>query len=174
MRSVLAPLFIISFFAALPAWYLSTLEGWTVLDCVRLSPRTLLECHVFERRAFGSSSASYETLGAYAETSKQFVMGRHSAGHVVTLYQLVLQLPGGQQSVLRAPSPNQDVLQIAANLDAAARSDTAHFHAQIEPEPMFWLAAGLLLVFAGAGAWISYAGRPVSSSSLSVRSARSR
>lgn len=147
-----ATLFLVAFFAALPAWFLSTCEGWILIDCARTDESAALDCTVRERFAFSTRSATYPTSGAHI---KRLTL-RSRSGRSTT-YQLVLRTPAGEREVLRSRTGDAAIEQIAAELDAAARSRAARFHAELSPDPVFWLAVVLLGVFAGAGLFIAWA-----------------
>ncbi|XDD49434.1 hypothetical protein AB3N59_13630 [Leptospira sp. WS92.C1] len=150
IKRLIPILFLTLFFAALPAWFLSTLEGWIFVDCFRNKPEDILECKILERFAFSSRSAAYTTVNA--RSLKNYRQDRR--GRSVT-YQLMLLTPGGEVQVLRSSIGNADVDRIATNLNTAIGSNTMEFHAEMAPDPLFWMAFVLLIVFAGAGILIA-------------------
>lgn len=154
-RHLLGTLFVVAFFAALPAWFLSTLEGWIAIDCARAGEGAALDCTVRERFAFSSRSATYQVLGAREKSRAH----RDRRGRS-TSYQLVLVTPAGDRDVLRDHTGNAALLQVADDLDAAIRSRAAEFHAEVSPDTMFWIAVGVLAAFTGLGlllAWSRFA-----------------
>ncbi|MBW0433936.1 hypothetical protein HGB47_09930 [Leptospira yasudae] len=153
-----AILFITLFFAALPAWFLSTLEGWIYVDCFRSRSTASdfvasMECKISEQFAFSSRSTSYPTMDA--RSSKTVLQVRR--GKSVT-YQLVLVTPDGERKVLRSPIGKSDIDRIAIELKAALRLGSTEFHAAVDPEPLFWIGWFLLLLFAGVGALLALFG----------------
>lgn len=158
LQRLLATLFIVGFFAALPAWFLSTREGWVTLDCLREGEgegeTAALDCTVQERLAFSSRRATYRTHGVEIKRRTQ----RNRRGTTSTTYQLVLVTPAGPREVLRAPTDNTALPQAASELDVALRSHAAAFHSEIAPDTMFWLGLVLLVGFAGVGLFISWHG----------------
>lgn len=153
-----AVLFITLFFAALPAWFLSTLEGWISVDCSRNRSTSLhsaasMECDVSEKFAFSSRKVSYSTLDV--RSSKTVLKVRRGKSIV---YQLVLVTPDGERDVLRSPIGKSDIDRIAIELKAALRSGSTEFHATVDPEPLFWIGWFLLLLFSGVGALLSLFG----------------
>ncbi|MDV6237161.1 hypothetical protein CH379_016130 [Leptospira ellisii] len=145
--------FLILFFAALPAWFLSRLEGWITLDCVRDVSFVSLECSVEERFAFYSRNTSYTTLGARSVAAyRQDRRGRSVS------YQLVLATPSGEVSVLRSPTGDGRIGSVARDLNAAIASGSTRFSAEVSPDSSFWFASFLVFLFAGAGAWIALVG----------------
>lgn len=143
-------LFLTLFFGALPAWFLSTLEGWIFVDCFRAKSADMLECTISERFAFASRSLSYTTISA--RSLKSFQQGRHGTS---VSYQLILSTPSGEKNVLRSQSGNVEIDRIANDLNAALKSRTAEYHAKVNPESLFWMTVFLLIVFAGVGFFIS-------------------
>ncbi|MBM9577145.1 hypothetical protein JWG45_08255 [Leptospira sp. 201903070] len=143
-------LFLTLFFAALPAWFLSTLEGWISVDCVPKKSAHTLECTISERFAFTSRSVVYMARGA--RSLKNFQKSRK--GTNVT-YQLILLTPSGEESVLRSPIGNSIVDRIANDLNAALESRSGPYHAKINPDPLFWLTSFLLFLFASVGLLIA-------------------
>lgn len=154
LQRLLATLFIVGFFAALPAWFLSTREGWVALDCSREGETAALDCTVQERLAFSSRRATYRTHGVDIKRRTQ----RNRRGMSSTTYQLVLVTPAGEREVLRAPTDNTELPQAASELEAALRSRAATFHAEVSPDTMFWLGLVLLVGFAGVGFSIAWFG----------------
>lgn len=154
LQRLLATLFIVGFFAALPAWFLTTREGWVALDCARSDDGAALDCTVQERFAFSSRRATYRAHGVDVRRRTQ----RNRRGTSSTTYQLVLMTPAGEREVLRAPTGNTELPQAASALDAALRSHAATFHAEVSPDDMFWLGLVLLVAFAGVGIFIAWHG----------------
>ncbi|HWO20124.1 MAG TPA: hypothetical protein VNO30_15160 [Kofleriaceae bacterium] len=154
LRRLLAPLFLVAFFAALPAWFLSSREGWIAIDCARASESAALDCTVRERFAFSSRSATYATLGA--DTERREVRGRRGRA---TTFQLVLATPDGEREVLREPTGNAALKQAAADLDAAVRAREPTFHAEVSPDTVFWIAASVLAVFTAAALFLAWSRR---------------
>lgn len=152
-RRLFATLVLVACFAALPAWFLSTREGWITLDCARAGDRAALDCSVAERFAFGSRTATYSTIGARARDREQ----RDRRGST-TSYQLVLVTPAGEQLALRDETGNAELRRVASELDAKIRSHAAEFHAVVSPDLVFWFAVALLAVFASAGLFIAWVG----------------
>ncbi|RHX94590.1 hypothetical protein DLM76_11020 [Leptospira yasudae] len=153
-----AILFTTLFFAALPAWFLSTLEGWIYVDCFRSRSNASnfvvpMECKISEQFAFSSRSTSYPTMDV--RSSKTVLQVRR--GKSVT-YQLVLVTPDGEREVLRAPIGKSDIDRIAIELKGALRSGSTEFHAAVDPEPLFWIGWFLLLLFAGVGVLLALFG----------------
>jgi hypothetical protein len=153
-QRLLATLFVVGFFAALPAWFLSTREGWVALDCARAGESAELDCTVQERFAFSSRRATYRTHGADVRRRTQ----RNRRGTSWTTYQLVLVTPAGEREVLRTSTGSTALPQAATALDAALRARAATFHAEVPPDDLFWLGLVLLVVFAGVGLLIVWHG----------------
>jgi hypothetical protein len=149
-QRLLASLVVVAIFAALPAWFLSTREGWIAIECARANGGAALACRVHERFAFGARDATYPTLGAHLERTVQ-----HDRRGATATYQLVLVTSDGERAVLRANTGNAALAQTAAELDAAAHANAAEFHAALAPDLVFWLAVALVAVFAGAGLLIA-------------------
>lgn len=154
LQRLLATLFIVGFFAALPAWFLTTREGWVALDCARADESATLDCTVQERFAFSSRRVTYRTHGVDVRRQTQ----RNRRGMSSTTYQLVLRTPDGEREVLRTPTGNTELPQAASALDAALRSRAATFHAEVSPDDLFWLGLVLLVAFAGVGVFIAWQG----------------
>lgn len=142
----LASLVVIACFAALPAWFLSTREGWIAIDCARSGDGAALACRVQERFAFGARTATYATLGA--NLSRRVQQDRRGT---TASYQLLLSTSDGQHAVLRDYTGNAALERVAEDLDAAVRTRAAEFHATVAPDLVFWLCVALVVVFAGAG-----------------------
>ena len=159
MRRLVAPLVIVAFFAALPAWFLSTREGWIAIDCARrgaaagaggAAAGAPLDCTVRERFAFGSRSATYPTLGARGGHRQQ-----HGRRGKSSSYQLVLVTPDGEREVLRDHTGNAALAEAAAQLDTAARSGAPAFRAEVSPDAVFWIAVVVLALFTAAGLFLA-------------------
>lgn len=151
LRRWLASLFVVAFFAALPAWFLSTLQGWITIDCGRKSSVAALDCTVREKLAFGSRSATYETLGARVKYRAQ-----HDRRGRSTTYQLVLVTPAGEKEVLSDPTGNEAVMQVVDDLNAVIRQHRPAFHAKVSPDTVFWIAVGVFALFSAAGIFIAW------------------
>ncbi|MBM9498655.1 hypothetical protein JWG44_00105 [Leptospira sp. 201903071] len=151
LKRLISILFLASFFAALPAWFLSTLEGWISIDCFRMESANTMECVVSERFAFSSRNLTYTTTAARSLKISQKVR----RGENIT-YQLILLTPSGEVQILRSSIGNSDVIRIATKLNEALKSNAMEFHAEVDPDPFFWVSFSLMILFAGVGASIVF------------------
>ncbi|RHX85930.1 hypothetical protein [Leptospira stimsonii] len=149
-RRLISILFLVLFFGALPAWFLSTLEGWIFVDCFQRTSAEGMDCAISERFAFASRSLVYSTKSA--RSLKSFQQGRR--GKSVT-YQLLLSTPSGEKAVLRSPIGSVEIDRIAMDLNVALQSRATAYHAKINPEPLFWMTLLLFIAFVGFGVFIS-------------------
>ena len=149
-RRLVATLFLVALFAALPTCVLSGLEGWISIDCVRTTGSTALDCTVHERFVFSSRATKYSVMGARGTRREQ-----HDRRGRMTSYQLALMTPAGALDVLNAYTGNADLARVAAELDAAIRSGAPEFHGTVSPDLGFWFVGVLVVVFAASGLLIA-------------------
>jgi hypothetical protein len=153
MNRLAAVVFIVAFFSALPAWFISTLEGWVTIRCDRGS-ESAVTCSVHERFAFGTRDKTYGVRHAAGKTIQH--PGRRSTWKE---YQLVLDTVGGDRvEVLKQPVDNRETLRVAKDLDAAITAGAPSFAADLEPGGTFWITAVILVVFAASGLAIALRG----------------
>ncbi|TGK38441.1 hypothetical protein EHQ12_04745 [Leptospira gomenensis] len=146
--------FLMIFFAALPAWFLSTLEGWITVDCTRAAVSSPMECTVGERFAFSSRNTRYATWKARSAS-----LHRHDRRGSSVSYQLVLSTASGEVPVLRSSTGSDKIERIARDLNAAIGAGSTRFSAEAPPDSLFWFASFLVFLFAGVGALIALVGK---------------
>ncbi len=140
-----AALFAAMFFAALPTWFLSTLEGPVRFSCGGAPWRCSVARWVF----FETKSASYEPVKVSSETRRQYARRRSFPEWRVTM-----TLPAGSV-VAVSDWGDEENSKVARTLeDARARQATVVVD---RPAPLvFWFAVFLVVLFAGAGLFIVF------------------
>lgn len=142
---IAAGVVIVAFFAALPTWWLSTLDGWVRLHCAGQPWR----CEVTRDNLLSRRSSVFEVQrGVSVGTEVVSYKGRKSD-------QYVLELDGN--AVLDSRPSYREVHGLADELNAA-RAAGRPFDRELEPDSIFWLAIALVVVFAGSGLVIAIGG----------------
>lgn len=133
-----AALFAMAFFAALPAWFLSTQQGPVDVSCDGAARR----CHVSTWVFFETRTGSYE-VASFALQSQRTGRSRSLS------FRLVLEQPGGTRVPLTdwytAP-PDEARAALQAALDEKRTVSLG-----IPPSGVFWFAVGLTVLFGLVG-----------------------
>ena len=140
-----AALFAALFFAALPTWFLSTLEGPTQFSCGGAPWRCTVSRWVF----FETKSASYEPVKVSSETRQ-----RTSKRGSFPESRVTVTLPAG--SVVAVTDwGDEENWKVARTLDEA-RTRQATVVLERPAAAIFWFAVFLVVLFAGVGLFIVF------------------
>ncbi len=140
-----AALFAALFFAALPMWFLSTLEGPTQFSCGGAPWRCTVSRWVF----FETKAASYEAVKVSSETRQ-----RTSKRGSYPESRVTMTLPAG--SVVAVTDwGDEENWKVARTLDDA-RARLATVVVERPAPALFWFAVFLVVLFAGVGLFIVF------------------
>ena len=160
MERVIATLFIVGFFSALPLWGLSSQQGWVTLSGTRAGPTGPFQVQIVRRDAFSTSRETLDVTGALAEFRER--TQRRTAGTVRFVlttpqgrYEVISDVVGNTQAIASTLAP----VEVWANrINRARDSGQTRFTIEIAPELTFWVMVGLVVIFALAGLVISLGG----------------
>ena len=163
MVRIVATLFIVAFFSALPLWCLSKQRGWVTLIGKRQGPADPFDVTVVRRNAFSTSREVLAVLGADMELFPRPI-GRRSSGDRVAL---VLEVEDGTRyevmddvapSILSLPRTMGPIKARVNLINTARDAGQTDFTIEIPPDATFWLMFGLTVLFAAAGLLIAFGG----------------
>jgi hypothetical protein len=137
--------FIVGLFAALPLWFLSTQERWVHFS----GGGTPWRLMVTRWPALGTRSESFAPSWISAES----VRGRRG----VILWQIWIQEGNRDHGVLASRTTNGRAYPLAKDLEAARKAGTP-IERELGPDATFYVAIGMLVIFAGAGVVIACGG----------------
>jgi hypothetical protein len=143
---MIAGLFIVMFFAALPLWFLTTQERWVRFSGGGGGDGTPWRCTVSRWPALGAEPQTFEPSSIWADR----VRGRRG----VELWQIHFKEAEGWRDILAGRTTNERAYRVAQDLEAARKAGVA-IERELAPDATFFLAIGLVVIFAGAGVLIA-------------------
>ena len=138
---LIAAAFAASFFAALPTWYLSTQDGPVDFAC----GGTPWQCEVTHHWLWTARVERYQPTRV--RTASHTISFRSRRG---TAWQLVFETKDAALEVLDSVSTNDSVKDVASELEAA-RGRGEPIARVLPPDPTYFVALGLVVLFAGVG-----------------------
>ena len=161
INRIVAALFIVGFFSALPLWGLSKQRGWVTLMGTHAGLTDSIQVTMVCRNAFSTSRETLDVVGAHVDT----IPGVRRNATSRTFILVLDTKEGGHCKVMEDTAPSQSIPRTwervkgwADVINGARDSGQASFTMEFTPDVMFWVMVAISVIFAASGALIALLG----------------